>query len=105
MLSLISQKTTSQKQSEENVSNFMSKNFVSSLCIEINSISSGGNAPLHLYAETNNILLGAHSLHRGADVDVKTKDYGLGKTLLYISTEKGHKDLVELLLKWKANVN
>ncbi|XP_059146090.1 putative ankyrin repeat protein RF_0381 [Physella acuta] len=111
MLSIKSQKpTSSQKQSEEIGSNFMLKEFVLSLGIDINSMSLDGTAPLHLYAETNNLLLGALSLHGGADVNVKTKfnngiGYCPGYTSLYISAEKGHKEFVELLMKWKPNVN
>ncbi|XP_059167348.1 putative ankyrin repeat protein RF_0381 [Physella acuta] len=80
-------------------------NVLSMVNIDLNRTDSDGKAPLHFYAEKNNVCFGELSLIGGADVNVKTTGLLREKSPLYISAENGHKDFVQLLLKWKANVN
>ncbi|XP_059167340.1 putative ankyrin repeat protein RF_0381 [Physella acuta] len=80
-------------------------NVLSMLDIDLNLTDSDGKAPLHLYAEKNNVCFGELLLNGGADVNVKTKGNDSGKSPLFISAERNHKDFAKLLVKWKENVN
>ncbi|XP_059167366.1 ankyrin repeat domain-containing protein 50-like [Physella acuta] len=80
-------------------------NVLSMIDIDLNLTDSDGMAPLHLYAEKKNVCFGELLLNGGADVNVKTKGYDSGKSPLFISAARNHKDFAQLLVKWKANVN